>query len=221
MMPIQPPGCAFGTLMGLGGVTGGHGNGGHGNIGGTIGAPKSPNLSSGTASTSSSHSRFKRQSGILSWLDSFMPAVAVFVGGGGSAGSGAAFAGKNSDIKTGAFIGETDKFQVSSEIVNYDPKEKEIYISLDFEYVSGKSPGLMNVGMGALSVDDCSAPMGLFQPPKGKAVTYKGSEWTMMEDGYFVSFTPHLHDGGVYTKVFLNGMSAFFPIINISHHVTQ
>jgi hypothetical protein len=141
----------------------------------------------------------------LSWLDKFMPTVAVFVGGGGSAGSGAAFAGKSSEIKTGAFISQTDKFAVSSELVNYDPKEKEIYITLDFEYVQGKAPGLLNVGMGALSVDDCSSPGGVIQPPKGKAVTYKGVEWSMLDDGYFVSFTPHLHDGGVYTKIFLNG----------------
>jgi hypothetical protein len=187
MNPVQPPACVVGGLIGLGGLTGA--NGGHANMGG-------------------GHSKRQAMGGaseFLSWLDKFMPSVAVFVGGGGSAGSGAAFAGKGSEIKTGAFISQTDRFAVSSELVNYDPKEKEIYITLDFEYVPGKASGLLNVGMGALSVDDCSSPGGVIQPPKGKAVIYKGVEWTMLDDGYFVSFTPHLHDGGVYTKVFLNG----------------
>jgi hypothetical protein len=136
-----------------------------------------------------------------------MPDGAVFVGGGGSAGSGAAFAGKNSvDVKTGIYIGTAAKFAVAAEVVNYDPRDKDLYFTLDLEYVPGKEQGLLNVGMGALSVDDCTNPLGLFQPPKGVAKTYTGAEWTMTEDGYFVSFTPHLHDGGVNTKVFLNGM---------------
>jgi hypothetical protein len=206
MMPIKPPACAAGSAFGLGGLMGGQGNhgsmGGHGNMGGQ----KSPNATS----TLQSHSRRQTTGtgGALSSIESLMPAVAVFVGGGGSAGSGAAFSGKNSDVKTGVFISKTDKFAVSSEIVNYDAKDKEVYFTLDFEYMPGKAPGLMNVGMGAISVDDCSSPSGSLQPPKGKAIIYKGSEWTIMEDGYFVSFTPHLHDGGVYTKVFLNGMTA-------------
>jgi hypothetical protein len=187
MNPVQPPTCVLGGIIGLGGQPGA--NGGHGNMRGR-------------------HSR-RQTTGVatefLSWLDKLMPAVAVFVGGGGSAGSGAAFAGKSSEIKTGAFVSHTDMFAMSSELVNYDPMDKEIYITLDFEYVPGKASGLLNVGMGALSVDDCSSPGGIIQPPKGKAVTYKGVEWTLLDDGYFVSFTPHLHDGGVYTKIFLNG----------------
>jgi hypothetical protein len=212
-MPIEPPACAKASAFGLGGLA--QGQSGHGGMGGhaNMGGQKSPN------GTSPPQSHAKRQSagasGMPSWLESYMPAVAVFVGGGGSAGSGAAFSGKNSEVKTGVFIGDTDKFAVSSEIVNYDAKDKEVYFSLDYEYIPGKAQGLMNVGMGALSVDDCSSPSGALQPPKGKAITYKGSEWTMIEDGYFVSFTPHLHDGGVYTKVFLNGTIAIFLKLQI------
>jgi hypothetical protein len=206
MMPIQPPACAAASAFGLKGLTSGqnsHGSmGGHGNMGGQ----KSPNAAPSPQSHSTGQT--SGELGAPFSPKSSTPEVAVFVGGGGSAGSGAAFSGKNSDVKTGVFISETDKFAVSSEIVNYDAQEKEIYFSLDFEYILGKAPGLMNVGMGAISVDDCSSLSGALQPPKGKAITYRGSEWAMMEDGYFVSFTPHLHDGGVYTKVFLNGMIA-------------
>jgi hypothetical protein len=150
----------------------------------------------------------KSSSGSSSWLDNLMPAVAVFVGGDGSAGSGSAFAAKNSPVKSGVYIAKSDSFQFSSEIVNYDKVEKDIYLTLDFEYVAGKIPGLLDVGMGALSVVDCFQPAGQFLPPKDKAKVYKGSEWTVTENGYFVNFTPHLHDGGVNVKVFVNGESS-------------
>jgi hypothetical protein len=149
-----------------------------------------------------------------SWLDSLikMPAIAVFIGGGGSAGSGSAFAAKQSAVKSGAYIGRTNTFQFSAELVNYDAQEKEVYLSLDFEYVQGRAPGLLDVGMGALSVDDCfaaQAGVGQFVPPGDRARTYVGSEWTVVEDGYFVNFTPHLHDGGVGVRVYVNGRFFF------------
>ncbi|KAF2669195.1 hypothetical protein BT63DRAFT_424927 [Microthyrium microscopicum] len=129
----------------------------------------------------------------------------VFVGGGGSAGSGSAFAAPNSDIKTGAYIGKYDAFQFSSEIVNYNPKEKEIYLSLDYEFLPGKTPGLMNVGMGALSVEGCAGPTAGFMPPADKPIKYTGSEYIITENGYFVNWMPHLHDGGEKINIFLNG----------------
>jgi hypothetical protein len=135
-----------------------------------------------------------------------MPAVAVFVGGGGSSGSGSAFAVPNSEVKSGVYIGKADTFQFSSEIVNYDPKAKDIFLTIDYEWVPGKIAGLLDVGLSALSADACFNPAGQFIPPKDKAKTYTGGGWTVTKNGYFVNFTPHLHDGGVNVKIYLNGM---------------
>lgn len=217
MMPIQPPACMFSNL---GSFFGSGSKGNMGGIGGMMNAP-APNDAPKTAG---GHSHTKRQGkgkgkgsttkgatpksssgGLSSFFESLIPAVSVFVGGGGSAGSGSAFAAKGSDVKSGVYIGKSDTFQFSSEIVNYDPREKDIYISLDFEWVPGTIPGLLDVGMGALSAVDCASPTGQFVPPKDRAQIYKGSDWTITEDGYFVNFTPHLHDGGVNIKVYING----------------
>jgi hypothetical protein len=132
----------------------------------------------------------------------------VFLGGGGSAGSGSNFAPRNSSVVSGAFVSSVDKFYFTSEIVNYDPKQKELYLIVDVEWVPGKSDGLMNVGMGALNTDTCkSATGGRLVPPNDKPASYKGNEYTMNSDGYFVNITPHLHDGGINIKLFLNGKS--------------
>lgn len=146
----------------------------------------------------------KRQ--LPSWMMSMMPAVSVFVGGGGSVGSGGAFAVSDSvsPVRSGAYIGPKDTMLFTSEIVNYEPVPKDIYLTLDFEWVPGKTKNLLDVGMGALSLD-CSTFA--FKPPKDRPITFTGTNWTMIEDGYFVNFTPHIHDGGLNIKVWLNGTS--------------
>jgi hypothetical protein len=156
-----------------------------------------------TSGSQGSHSHSKRQQ-VPAWLESLIPKSSVFVGGGGSVGSGSAFAvpTRVSDVRSGAYVGPKDTFQFSSEIINYDRVDKDIYLTLDFEWVPGKVENLHNVGMGSVGLDCGSFA---FQPPKNKPITYHGSNWTIIADGYFVNFTPHLHDGGVNVKVFLNG----------------
>jgi hypothetical protein len=119
---------------------------------------------------STKHTRSKRQE-LPAWLDNLLPKVSVFVGGGGSVGSGGPFAVPNSvsAVRSGAYISPKDTFQFSSENVNYDPVEKEIYLTLDFEWVPGKVEKLRDVGMGSIALD-CGTFA--FQPPKDKPVTY-------------------------------------------------
>jgi hypothetical protein len=132
----------------------------------------------------------------------------VFLGGGGSAGSGSNFAPRNTSVTSGVFVSAVDKFSFTSEIINYDPKQKDLYLIVDVEWVPGKTDGLMDVGMGALSTDKCGAASGgRLNPPKDKPASYKGNEYTLSSEGYFVNITPHLHDGGTNIKLFLNGKS--------------
>jgi hypothetical protein len=203
------------------------GAGGMGNMGSMGGIMSAPPKS--TVRSSSGHSHEKRQFGgfgskgkgksnggssMAGMMDSMMSAV--FIGGGGSAGSGSGFAAKNTNVKSGVYISPSNKFMFSAEIVNYDPREKDIYLSLDYEWVPGKVPGLMDVGMGALSANDCNNLNGLFIPPKDRPITYQGADWTVTQNGYFVNFTPHLHDGGVNVKIILNGESSCASISSYS-----
>lgn len=191
--PVMPDckGAFTGLLGGLGSTGGSSFLSGFGNLGKSMGDTKS--------GKSSGHSHMKRQA----WLEALIPKVAVFVGGGGSVGSGSVFAVKDSVVKSGAYIAPSDTFLFSSEVVNYDKFDKDIYLSLDFEWVSKRTENLLNIGMGSVGLNCTSFA---FQPPTDRAVTFTGTNWTVIDDGYFVNFTPHLHDGAVNVKVYLNGM---------------
>jgi hypothetical protein len=132
--------------------------------------------------------------------------MSVFIGGGGSVGSGNPFSPRpGTNIKSGYWIGKGGGMLLTSELVNYDTVEKDVYLTLDVEWVPGKDPNMLDVGMGALSADRCAdKERGLLHPPKDKAIVYKGEEWKITDNGYFINFTPHIHDGGVNIKVFIN-----------------
>ncbi|KAF2405524.1 hypothetical protein EJ06DRAFT_545987 [Trichodelitschia bisporula] len=139
------------------------------------------------------------------WLqNNLMPKASVFIGGGGSGGSGGQFAVKGSDVKSGFHIAEKDSMLFTTELVNYDNWDKEIYLRLDYEYLTGKPQGYLDVGIGAIDVDGCTASLE-FHPPSDRAITIKSPVWEVIADGYLVRITPHLHDGGVDAKIFLNG----------------
>lgn len=79
---------------------------------------------------------------------------------------------------------------MQSEIVNYDNKAKDIYLTIDLEYLPGKTPGLLDVGMGAISLNCSNWAM---EPPKDRAITYQGQEWSMIDNGYFVGMETSDH----------------------------
>lgn len=172
-MPVAPPKCKNGATISPIPPMGGMG-------------PKGANGAGGMAGMSHGHSRrsapvSKRQLG-----------MSVFVGGGGSMGSGNPFSARpGSPIKSGYWIGKGGRMQLTSEIVNYDPVEKELYLTLDIEWVPGKAADMLDVGMGALSADGCEdKEKGILHPPKNRAVVYKGDEWVVTDDGYFMNWTP-------------------------------
>jgi hypothetical protein len=159
---------------------------------------------SALAKGTNGHVYSKRQD-LPEWMESFIPKSTVLAGGGGQGGSGSALAVPEtvSKVRSGAYVGMLDTFQFSSETINYDPTPKDIYLILDFEWVPGKVDELHEVGMGSVGLD-CNLASLAFKPPKDKAITYTGANWTLTHDGYFVNFTPHLHDSGLNVKVFLN-----------------
>jgi hypothetical protein len=134
-------------------------------------------------------------------------AMSVFVGGGGSVGSGNPFSTRpGSKVKSGYWIGKAGNMYLTSEIVNYDKKDKDIYLTLDIEWSPGRAPDMLDVGMGAISADNCaSKEKGLLHPPKNKAIVYNGEDWSVGSPGWMINFSPHIHDGGVNIKAYVNG----------------
>lgn len=129
-----------------------------------------------------------------------------FLGGGGSMGSGLPFSPKpGASIKSGYYIARGGSMQLSSELVNYDPVDKELYLTIDLEWSPGKDPNMFDVGNGAITADNCNdKEQAVHQPPIDRPITYKGEPWNVLDDGYLLNFLPHLHDGGIGIKVYVN-----------------
>lgn len=89
-----------------------------------------------------------------------LPPISVFVGTGEDA-SPQVFASKDSKVKSGFYIGKDDMIMAMIEAINYHPYEKDIYLSIDIEYLPGeREPGWLDVGMGAINIDGCGGSIG-------------------------------------------------------------
>jgi hypothetical protein len=45
------------------------------------------------------------------------------------------------------------------------------------------------------------------EPPKDKAVTYTSPDYPVITDGYLLNVVPHLHDGGIDVKLYVNNQT--------------
>jgi hypothetical protein len=92
-----------------------------------------------------------------------MPPVSILIGGGDD-GSATRFAPPaGSKIKTGFYVSPKNSMNLMAEVVNYDNKDKEIYITLDYEYIPNmpkKPADYYEVGMSAINVAPCAGTGG-------------------------------------------------------------
>jgi hypothetical protein len=114
--------------------------------------------------------------------------LSFFLGGGGSMGSGLPFSPRpGASIKSDYYIGKGRNLQLNSELVNYDPVDKEIYLTIDVEWSREKDPSMFDVGDGAIPADRCDdKEQAVHQPPKDRPITYKGEPGTVIGDGYLL-----------------------------------
>jgi hypothetical protein len=142
---------------------------------------------------------------LSSLQEKYMPANSVFIGGGGSAGTGLAFMQKSSNVQSGWYISPNDNFNVMAELVNYDKKDKEVYLGVDHEYIPGKADKYLDVSMGSIALDGCNSTNLGFFPPHDRAVEYVSNDWLIINSGYLINITPHIHDGATNVKFMKNG----------------
>jgi hypothetical protein len=72
------------------------------------------------------------------------------------------YATKNSQLKSGFWISKTDQLNMMAEVINYDQFEKEIYVSLDYEYLpnfQSRPKEYYDVGFGSINVTPCGSSM--------------------------------------------------------------
>jgi hypothetical protein len=86
-------------------------------------------------------------SSLPSWM---IPAISIFTGQ-GSDGAGNVFAAKNSEVKSGFGIQKQDKIMLLAELVNYNKRPTNVYIDLEYEYITNMPKGYLEVGQYGIS----------------------------------------------------------------------
>lgn len=89
-------------------------------------------------------------------------------------------------IKSAFPIGPRDTFSAELELMNMDDVAKEVWITIDFEYIPGKLPQGWKVAKAAwLDVTNCG--ISYVKPPSGKPkFTLSSRGWTSQYDGVMI-----------------------------------
>jgi hypothetical protein len=120
-----------------------------------------------------------------------------------------AYASNNSTFKSGYELKPSDKLTLYSELMNMDPVEKTVWITINYEYTE-PAPELWNTKAVWLQFKQCGksdvAPSNLdwkSRPLKQK-FTETTAIWESPYEGQMVFVSGHLHDGGTTTEVYRN-----------------
>jgi len=120
---------------------------------------------------------------------------------------------ENKAIKSGYHLNADDKLVITTELMNLDPKEKYVWLTITYEYLEGKHPNMMGAHQLFLSIGpSCSGvvnPYGasnltMSGQPKNKVFSEKSIPWKSPVDGIILGTGGHLHDGGVSLEVLRN-----------------
>jgi hypothetical protein len=80
--------------------------------------------------------------------------------GSGHDGMARLYSPTDGKIKSGFYIGKSDKIYHSSEFVNYDKdRTQEVYFTAEVEYLPGKPAGYLDAMMGAMNANGCYGVM--------------------------------------------------------------
>ncbi|KAF2418408.1 hypothetical protein EJ08DRAFT_739179 [Tothia fuscella] len=110
----------------------------------------------------------------------------------------------NTAPKSGLWIGRDDKILNSVELVNYKEGPQDVYFTIDMEYLQfEKRPAdYLEVGFVTMIAMDCADLQ--MMPPADKPKTYTAPDHLVTADSNLIYLNPHLHDGALNMKIFVN-----------------
>jgi hypothetical protein len=100
---------------------------------------------------------------------------------------------------TGNFIGKGHKVIIQVDLVNYNNKTEEVYLTADLSYIEGKAKGFWQQEVYLIPIGACESKyFGLdtlfLRPPQGKKKwTLKGGGLTMQDEGKLMYVRGHMH----------------------------
>jgi hypothetical protein len=114
----------------------------------------------------------------------------------------AAYQIPGSSIKSGYYLAPDNKFILVNELMNMDEEEKEVYVTVNWEYVPGKPEGFKQAQDIWLDLGYCN-PAGE-DPPNDRAFNKSSIKWTSPYEGTILGIIGHMHDGGTNLRYYIN-----------------
>jgi hypothetical protein len=97
---------------------------------------------------------------------------------------------------TGNYIGKGHTVAIQLDLVNYNNKTEEVYVSADMSYVNGREKGIWEIATHLIPVGVCAKGVGInaLIPPKDrKKWTLEDDGFTMRDDGKLMYVRGHMH----------------------------
>jgi hypothetical protein len=100
---------------------------------------------------------------------------------------------------TGIFIDKGHKVVIQGDLVNYNNKTEEVYMTADLQYLEGKAKGIWQQEVYLIPIGSCESKFfgmdTLFlRPPQGKKKwSLKGGGLTMQDEGKLMYVRGHMH----------------------------
>jgi len=126
-----------------------------------------------------------------------------------------AFTDDNGVFNTGYYIHPTDSLTLYNELMNMDDFEKEVYLTVNYEYLEGLQEGWNYTKAVWVSIGpSCSDPKGngygsasspvnaKGEPKAADAFAVPSTNWTAPWAASMIGTDGHLHDGGTSVELF-------------------
>lgn len=97
------------------------------------------------------------------------------------------------------YIPKGHKILFTTDLVNYNKEPKEVYLTVDFQYIEGKAPGFLETTTHLVSAGSCAAKthgtdaLNVDFPKDKKQFTLQDNEIEIKDDGKLLFTKGHLH----------------------------
>jgi len=107
----------------------------------------------------------------------------------------------NTKFKFGMVVDHSDNFHLLYDLVNMANKPQKVYIVITYEWVPRSEPGYRPARMIWTDITGCGASEAA---PKEGTYEMMSPGWTSTIGGVMLATLGHVHDGGVYTTLYVN-----------------
>jgi hypothetical protein len=107
-------------------------------------------------------------------------------------------------FKAGYYVKPNDNFNLIVDLMNENPKEEKVYMTITYEYITGKPEGFSDLRPVWFDADQCGVSDVKPKSQNG-AYTIAARPWRANFDGKIIALGSHLHDGGINAVVTRDG----------------